>query len=87
MLNNKKALEFLSILKKNIDTLYPIQIPDEKNAYTQKEIYEVAKKLNLETMLSNNIKTINQLLINNSNKYILVTGSLYLIGKIRKLYL
>ena len=84
MLNNKKAFEFLSIIKKNIDTLYPIQIPDEKNAYTQKEIYEVAKKLNLKTMITNNIKSINQLLINSSNKYILVTGSLYLIGKVRK---
>jgi len=87
MLNNKKAFEFLSIIKKNIDTLYPIQIPDEKNAYTQKEIYEVAKKLNLETMLANNIKTINQLLIKSSNRHVLITGSLYLIGKVRKIYL
>ena len=87
MLNNKKMFEFLSIIKKNIDTLYPIQIPGEKNAYTQKEIYKVSKKLNLKIMITNNLKSINQLLINNSNKYILVTGSLYLIGKIRKLYL
>jgi len=87
MLKNKKAFKFLSIIKKNIDTLYPIQIPDEKNAYTQKEIYEVAKKLNLETKIINNIQSINQLLINSSNKYVLVTGSLYLIGKVRKIYL
>ena len=72
---------------KNLDTLYPIQIPDEKNAYTQKEIYEVAKKLNLKTMITNNIKSINKLLMNSSNKYILITGSLYLIGKVRKIYL
>ena len=87
MLNNKKLFEFLSIIKKNIETLYPIKIPDEKNAYTQKEIYEVSKKLNIKTKLTNNINTINKLLMNNSNKYILVTGSLYLIGKIRKKYL
>ncbi len=87
MLNNKKAFEFLSILKMNIGTLYPIQIPDEKNAYTQKEIYKFSKKLNLKTVIKNNFRTINQLLINSSNKYILVTGSLYLIGKIRKKYL
>ncbi|MBD1147233.1 bifunctional folylpolyglutamate synthase/dihydrofolate synthase [Pelagibacterales bacterium SAG-MED31] len=87
MLNNKKAFEFLSIIKKNIDILYPIQIPDEKNAYTQKEIYKVAKKLNLETLIINNFNTINRLLMNSSNKYILITGSLYLIGKIRKKYL
>ena len=87
MLNNKKAFEFLSIIKKNIDLLYPIQIPDEKNAYTQKEIYKVSKKLNLKTIVKSNLNTINRLLINSSNKYILITGSLYLIGKVRKKYL
>ena len=87
MLNNKKAFEFLSIIKKNIDILYPIQIPDEKNAYTQKEIYKVSKKIKLKTVNVSNLSTINRLLINSSNKYILVTGSLYLIGKIRKKYL
>jgi len=87
MLNNKKAFEFLSIIKKNIDILYPIQIPNEKNAYTQKEIYEVSKKIKLKTVSVSNLSTINRLLINSSNKYILVTGSLYLIGKIRKKYL
>ena len=45
MLNNKKAFEFLSILKKNIDSLYPIKIPDEKNTYTQEEIYNISKNL------------------------------------------
>ena len=87
MLNNKKAFEFLSIIKKNIDILYPIQIPDEKNAYTQKEIYKVSKKLNLKTIVKSNLNTINRLLINSSNKYILITGSLYLIGNVRKKYL
>ena len=87
MLNNKKAFEFLSIIKKNIDILYPIQIPDEKNAYTQKEIYKVSKTIKLKTVSVSNLITINRLLINSPNKYILVTGSLYLIGKIRKKYL
>ena len=87
MLNNKKAFEFLSIIKKNIDILYPIQIPDEKNAYTQKEIYKVSKKIKLKTVSVSNLSTINRLLINSFNKYILITGSLYLIGKIRKKYL
>ncbi len=87
MLNNKKAFEFLSILKKNIDTLYPIKIPDEKNAYTQEEIYNISKELHLGTVIKKNLVTINQSLMNKSNKYILITGSLYLIGKIRKNYL
>jgi len=87
MLNNKRAFDFLSILKKNIDTLYPIKIPDEKNAFTQKEIYNISKKLKLDAVIKKNLNNINQLLMNKSNKYILITGSLYLIGKIRKKYL
>ena len=87
MLKNKKAYEFLSILKKNIDSLYPIKIPDEKNAYTQKEIYNISKELKLNTVIKKNLVNINKLLINNSNKYILITGSIYLVGKIRKNYL
>ena len=87
MLNNKKASEFLLILKKNIDTLYPIKIPNEKNAYTQKEIYNISKKIKLNTIIQKNLRNINQLLMKLPNKYILITGSLYLIGKIRKHYL
>ena len=87
MLNNKNAFEFLSILKKNIDTLYPIKIPDEQNAYTQKEIHKISKKLRLDTVIIKNLTNINKLLMKNPNKYILITGSLYLIGKIKKNYL
>ena len=81
----KKELPNVSI--KNIDTLFPIKIPDEKNTYTQKEIHKISKKLKLDTMIIKNISNINKLLMKNSNKYILITGSLYLIGKIRKNYL
>jgi dihydrofolate synthase / folylpolyglutamate synthase len=87
MLNNKKAFEFLSILKKNIDSLYPMKIPDEKNTYTQEEIYKISKKLNLNTIIRKNLSTINEIILNKPNKYILITGSLYLIGKVRKNYL
>ncbi len=87
MLNNKDVLGFLQILKNNIDTLYPIQIPDEKNALTKNEIFKVAKKLNIKSLLKYNLKGINQSLMKTCNKYILITGSLYLVGKIRKKYL
>ena len=87
MLNNKNAFDFLSILKNNIDTLYPIKIPDEQNAYSQKEIHEISKKIRLDTLIIKNLSNINKLLIKNSNKYILITGSLYLVGKIRRKYL
>ena len=87
MLNNKNALDFLSILKKNIDTLFPIKIPNEQNAFTQNEIHKISKKIRLNTVIIKNLTSINKLLMNNPNKYILITGSLYLIGKVRKNYL
>ena len=87
MLNNKNVKGFLSTLKKNIDTLYPVQIPGEKNALNKNEIFDVAKRLNIESFLKPNLKTINASIIKSPNKYILITGSLYLIGKIRKNYL
>ena len=87
MLNNKKAFEFLSILKKNIDALYPIKIPEEENSYTQKEINNISKKLKIDTVIKKNLSDINKILAKKSNENILITGSLYLIGKIRKKYL
>lgn len=87
MLNNKKVFEFLSILKDSIESLYPIKIPGEENAYTQEEIYNISKEIDLNVVIKRNLTTINKLLMNKTNKYILITGSLYLIGKIRKNYL
>tara|TARA_Y100000996_G_C22420099_1_gene601058 strand:- start:652 stop:915 length:264 start_codon:yes stop_codon:yes gene_type:complete len=87
MLNNKNAFEFLKILRNNMDSLYPIKIPDEKNSYTQEEIYNISRKLNINIFIKENLFKINQILMKSKNKYILVTGSLYLVGKIRKNYL
>ena len=87
MLNNKNVVGFLSILKNNIDTLYPVEIPDEINALNKSEISDIAKKLNIKSFLKLNLKDINLSLMESPNKYILITGSLYLVGKIRKNYL
>ena len=87
MMKNKKATEILSILKKNIDTLYPINIPGEKNAFTKKEIYNISNTLNINSQIKSSFKTIIQSIMRKNNKYILITGSLYLVGKIRKNYL
>ena len=87
MLNNKNIEGFLSKIKKNIDTLYPVQIPDEINALNKNEIFNIARKLNIKSFLRPNLKAINASIIKGPNRYILITGSLYLIGKIRKKYL
>ncbi len=87
MLNNKNVFGFLSILKKNIDTLFPIKIPNEKNALKNNEILSIGKKLKIKSLLRTDLKSINKSIMKMPNKYILITGSLYLVGKIRKNYL
>ena len=54
---------------------------------TQKDIFEITKKMHLKVIIIKKLTEINRLLMSNRNKYILVTGSLYLVGKIRKKYL
>ena len=81
MLNNKNVRGFLSILKNNIDTLYPVEIPDEINALTKSEISDIAKKLSIKSFLKLNLKDINLSVMESPNKYILITGSLYLSGE------
>ena len=48
---------------------------------------DLANKLNIKSLLKPNLKAINASILKSPNRYILITGSLYLIGKIRKNYL
>ena len=66
-----------------------IKLPDGKKIPFLKTIdgFEIAKKIYLKVIIKKSLSEINHLLISNHNKYILVTGSLYLVGKIRKKYL
>ena len=87
-INNKDILNFLQIIKKNISGVMALKIPDEKNSYTTKEINKVCKKLDIVCVEKKNIKLCNQFLLSKIKpEQILVTGSLYFIGKIRKLFI
>ena len=88
MLNNKKITLFLNSLKKNISGVVAIKIPNQKNSFTTKEIYNVCIKLNIICIKKQNIYTaINYLQKINNLERILITGSLYLIGKVRRLFI
>ncbi len=83
MLNNKKIDIFLKIIKNQIKSILAIKIPNEKNAFLSNKIAKECKELSISCI---EIKNINEALkkISVSNeKYFLVTGSLYLVGKIR----
>ena len=88
MLNHKNITLFLRSLKKYIDGVIAIKIPGEKNAFTVKEIADVCKKLNIFCIKQKNIISAQNYLIKNiSPERILITGSLYLVGKVRRLFI
>ena len=88
MLNNKDIDNFLKILKPITQGIIAISIPGEKNSYTCKEILEKANKLKIHCFAKNSINQSNKFLLEVIKpKSILITGSLYLVGKIRNKYL
>jgi len=88
MLNNKNLKNFLLIIKKIISGVIAIKIPGEKNSFSTNQIYKICKDLNIRCVKQKNIKVANSFLLNDIKpKEIIISGSLYLVGKIRKLYI
>ena len=88
MLNNKDMKQYLTILKSLIDGVIAIEIPNEKNTFKTHEIHKVCKSINLYCVEKKNINSANRYLLNKIKPdEIIISGSLYLIGKIRKLYI
>ncbi|PPR47570.1 MAG: Folylpolyglutamate synthase [Alphaproteobacteria bacterium MarineAlpha5_Bin9] len=85
MMNNKDILTFLKILKENINGVICIKIPEQKNSYEPYEISKICDKLNIENKIIDSFNKANKYLINKIKPdRIIVTGSLYLVGKTRK---
>ena len=88
MLNNKDLYGFLKKIKPILKGVVPVAIPNEKNCYTIQEIKKDCDKLKLVNFPKTSIIKANKFLLNQIKpNHILVTGSLYLIGKIREKYL
>ena len=84
MLNNKKASIFLKKIKKRVSKVLAIKIPDEKNAFKTKQINEICNFHSIKCEQINNINDALKYFRFNQQKIYLITGSLYLIGKIRR---
>ena len=87
MLNNKKLRDFLKIIKNHIKIILAIKIPEERNSFLPNEI---KRECTLTSIKCLELKNLNDVLkyINLSNqKNFLVTGSLYLVGKVRRKFL
>ena len=83
MLNNKEIKIFLNTIKNHIKNILAVEIPDEKHSFKNNEILDVCNSLAIQCL---RIQSLNKVIkhINKSNQRIfLITGSLYLVGKIR----
>ena len=88
MLNNKDLLSYLKIIKPITLGVIAIKIKGEKNSFTPQQISMCCSKLNIACFKKKSIKDANNFLTTKvMPKNILICGSLYLVGKIRYLYL
>ena len=88
MLNNKNIYLYLKKLKTILNGVIAIPIPGEKNSFTSEEIFVVCEKLKISCYKKSLITCANNFLLSKVKpKTILISGSLYLVGKIRNLYL
>lgn len=88
MLNNKNIKGYLKKLKPILNGVIAIRIPKEKNSFFTNEIVKTCNDLNIDCISQPTIKKANSFVTKKiKTKYILISGSLYLVGKIRNKYL
>ena len=83
MMNNKDVEGFLKPIKPYIHKLIAIKIPQQKNSYDAKDIFEKTKSLDINSQITESLKKALQIISNEKTstpKKILITGSLYLVG-------
>ncbi len=79
MMKNKDVNEFINIIQKNIYKLYLVPIENQKNCFKPSELLKKIKKDNFELVSLNNLEEATNLVP--TNKPLLITGSLYLVGE------
>ena len=87
MLNNKKINFFLKLIKDQIISVLAIKIPNEKNAFLENEITNKCHLLSIECSSVKNMNEALKYIRKSDQKVFLITGSLYLVGKIRPKFL
>ena len=82
-MNNKDVEGFLKPIKPYIHKLIAIKIPQQKNSYDAKDIFEKSKSLDINSQVTESLEKALQIVYNEKTsipKIILITGSLYLVG-------
>ena len=85
MLNTKDIYSYLKAIKSCVYGIIAIKIPHEKNSFSELEIKKHCDNLNIYCLNKINIENaIKELFKNNNVEQIIITGSLYLVGKTKK---
>ena len=87
MLNNKKINVFLNTIKNQIRNIIAIEIPNEKNTFKLNQIGKSCKLLSIDYLKINNVNELVKFIEKSEERFFLITGSLYLVGKVRKRFL
>ncbi len=87
MLNNKKIDIFLNLIKNQIRNLLAIKIPNEKNAFKTNEISKICDTLSINCLKIKDMNEVIKYIRKSDQKVFLITGSLYLVGRLRAKFL
>ena len=84
MMNNKNAKEFIRIIEEHIEKIIFVPIQNQKNSYHPIELQNMFEENKFSAETKKNLKSaLNSI---NSKKPIFITGSLYLMGEVLKLF-
>ena len=84
MMNNKNPREFIEIIDEHIENIIFIPIKNQKNSYQPEELKIIFKEKKFNSSVKRNLKC--ALSTISSNKPLFITGSLYLMGEVLKLF-
>ncbi len=84
MMNNKNPREFIEIIEEHIEKIIFIPIKNQKNSYHPEELKIIFKEKKFNSSVKRDLKS--ALDSTSSNKPLFITGSLYLMGEVLKLF-
>ena len=84
MMNNKNPREFIKIIEEHIEKIIFIPIKNQKNSYQPEELKIIFKEKKFNSSVKRDLKS--ALDSTSSNKPLFITGSLYLMGEVLKLF-
>ena len=83
MMKNKNHIKFISYFKNTVKCIFPVNIPKEKNSIKKIQLKKIIDRVGIKSKITKNITAaIKEINSKNKKSIILITGSLYLAGKV-----